>query len=68
MTDNGDEEARVPPSDERTRQRRKRKWDQPAEQLVAAGVVLPRLGKVPPAPLFQTPLPKLIQVIHSYPS
>ncbi|KAG2283829.1 hypothetical protein Bca4012_052517 [Brassica carinata] len=63
MTDNGDEEARVPPSDSasRTRQRRKRKWDQPAEQLVAAGVVLPRLGKVPPAPLFQTPLPKLIQ-------
>lgn len=56
--------------------RRKRKWDQPAEQLVAAGVVLPRLGNainVPPAatntvaPFFQTPLPKLIQVIHPYP-
>ncbi|XP_009129284.1 protein RIK isoform X3 [Brassica rapa] len=77
MTDKCDE-ARVPPSDSattndasRTRQRRKRKWDQPAEQLVAAGVVLPRLGNaainVPPAatntvaPFFQTPLPKLIQ-------
>ncbi|CAF1698428.1 unnamed protein product [Brassica napus] len=39
MTDNRDE-AKVPPSDSstsndasRTRQRRKRKWDQPAEQL-----------------------------------
>ncbi|KAL0784954.1 hypothetical protein Bca101_001199 [Brassica carinata] len=39
MTDKGDE-AKVPPSDSstsndasRTRQRRKRKWDQPAEQL-----------------------------------
>ncbi|KAF8094846.1 hypothetical protein N665_0351s0014 [Sinapis alba] len=81
MTDNGDS-ARVPPSDSatsndssRTRQRRKRKWDQPAEQLVAAGVVIPRLFpsgnaiNVPPpsntvAPLFQTlphALPKLIQ-------
>ncbi|KAJ0245428.1 Protein RIK [Hirschfeldia incana] len=75
MTGDGDE-ARVPPSDEatvndasKTRQRRKRKWDQPAEQLVAAGVVLPRLfpsgdaNTVAP-PLFQTlphPLPKLIQ-------
>ncbi|KAG2301427.1 hypothetical protein Bca52824_030078 [Brassica carinata] len=68
MTDNGDE-ARVPPSDSatandasRTRQRRKRKWDQPAEQLVAAGVVLPPANTV--APLFQTlphALPKLIQ-------
>ncbi|KAG7564074.1 hypothetical protein ISN44_As10g008360 [Arabidopsis suecica] len=27
----------------RTRQRRKRKWDQPAEQLVAAGVAFPQL-------------------------
>ncbi|XP_024006898.1 protein RIK isoform X2 [Eutrema salsugineum] len=43
-------EARLSPTDEatandasRTRQRRKRKWDQPAEQLVAAGVALPRL-------------------------
>ncbi|XP_010502971.1 PREDICTED: protein RIK-like isoform X2 [Camelina sativa] len=43
-------EARVSPSDSatsndasRTRQRRKRKWDQPAEQLVAAGVAFPQL-------------------------
>ncbi|KAL1194476.1 Protein RIK [Cardamine amara subsp. amara] len=44
------DEARVPPNDSaasknasQTRQRRKRKWDQPAEQLVAAGVVFPQL-------------------------
>ncbi|CAH2044925.1 unnamed protein product [Thlaspi arvense] len=64
------DEARVSPTDEaaandasRTRQRRKRKWDQPAEQLVAAGVSLPRLlplantmnlPAATVAPLFQT--------------
>ncbi|CAD5324502.1 unnamed protein product [Arabidopsis thaliana] len=49
MTEDNDE-ARVSPSNSsttndasRTRQRRKRKWDQPAEQLVAAGVVFPQL-------------------------
>ncbi|XP_023638063.1 protein RIK isoform X2 [Capsella rubella] len=43
-------EARVSSSDSatsndasQTRQRRKRKWDQPAEQLVAAGVAFPQL-------------------------
>ncbi|XP_056853280.1 protein RIK-like isoform X3 [Raphanus sativus] len=66
MTDNGDS-ARVPPSDSatanddaspRTRPRRKRKWDQPAEQLVAAGLVLPPL--LPNAfNLLPHPLPKL---------
>ncbi|CAH8354139.1 unnamed protein product [Eruca vesicaria subsp. sativa] len=63
MADNGDE-ARVSTSNDasQTRQRRKRKWDQPAEQLVAAGVVIPRLANalnvqtLPPQPL-----PKLIQ-------
>ncbi|CAE6073702.1 unnamed protein product [Arabidopsis arenosa] len=49
MTEDNDD-ARVSPSNSsttndtsRTRQRRKRKWDQPAEQLVAAGVVFPQL-------------------------
>ncbi|KAG7564066.1 K Homology domain type 1 superfamily [Arabidopsis suecica] len=49
MTEDNDE-ARVSPSNSsttndtsRTRQRRKRKWDQPAEQLVAAGVAFPQL-------------------------
>ncbi|OAP05835.1 RIK [Arabidopsis thaliana] len=49
MTEDNDE-ARVPLSDSsttndasRTRQRRKRKWDQPSEQLVAAGVAFPQL-------------------------
>ncbi|CAA7051844.1 unnamed protein product [Microthlaspi erraticum] len=68
MTEERDE-TKISPSDSvaandasRTRQRRKRKWDQPAEQLVAAGIALPQLlplsntmnASSTVSPLFQT--------------